>query len=63
MKTKLLAPTGILLILAIGNFIRLNANSQIRMVDFLAIFSIGALATFFIIQIILFLNAKKNSNA
>lgn len=58
MKNKSIILTVILLIIASGNYFRSNSLSNIRNVDFLSIFAIGALFGVLIVQI--FQLIKKN---
>ncbi|MES2590279.1 MAG: hypothetical protein V4608_00250 [Bacteroidota bacterium] len=60
MKNKSIVFTGILLVASIGNYIRLFNSSTIRMVEFVSIFAIGALAGVLLVQIIKGL--KNNGN-
>ncbi|WP_291150871.1 hypothetical protein [Flavobacterium sp. UBA7680] len=58
MKNKSIILTVILLIIASGNYFRSNSLSNIRNVDFLSIFAIGALFGVLVVQI--FQLIKKN---
>lgn len=43
---------AILFIIAIGNFSRINSTTEIRTVEFLSIFALGAIASLFLKEII-----------
>ena len=61
MKTKIIAFTAVLLIISIGNYFRINPNEDIRTVEFISIFAIGALSGVLLTHIILTLKDKNKS--
>lgn len=52
MKNKTIVITAILLVISIGNYLRIISNGSIRAVEFLSIFAIGALSGILITNII-----------
>ena len=50
---------AVLLMLSIGNFIRLTGNENIRAIQFLSIFIIGALSSLLINEFVSLLRAKR----
>jgi len=52
MKTKAIGMTTVLLIISIGNYVRIASNSNVRAVEFVSIWAIGALSGLLIFQII-----------
>jgi hypothetical protein len=51
MRNKTIVITTVLLIIAIGNYFRINTDGYIRSVEFLSIFAIGLLAGVLLVQI------------
>ncbi len=58
MKNRAIVVTAILLIASIGNYFRMMSDSQIRTVEFLSIFAMGAL-TAILLTLIIKMNTKK----
>lgn len=52
MKTKAIGMTVVLLIISIGNYARITSGANIRVVEFISIWAIGALSGLLIFQII-----------
>jgi len=52
MKTKAIGMTTVLLIISIGNYVRIASDSNVRAVEFVSIWAIGALSGLLIFQII-----------
>ena len=50
---------AVLLIITIGNFVRLKGNENIRTIQFLSIFVIGALSALLINELVILYKAKK----
>ena len=50
---------AVLLIITIGNFVRLKGNENIRTIQFLSIFVIGALSALLINELVVLFKAKK----
>jgi uncharacterized membrane protein len=61
MKKGAISITAILLIISIGNYSRIISDGNVRTVEFLSIFAIGALAGILITQIIAMVKDKKLS--
>ena len=51
MKNKTILITAVLLMASIGNYFRISAESNVRTVEFLSIFAIGALTGVLLTQI------------
>lgn len=52
MKTRAIGITAVLLIISIGNYFRINSNGNVRAVEFISVWAIGALSGLLIFQII-----------
>ena len=50
---------AVLLMITIGNFVRLKGNENIRTIQFLSIFVIGALSALLINELVILYKAKK----
>lgn len=50
---------AVLLIITIGNFVRLKGNENIRTIQFLSIFVIGALSALLINELVVLFKAKR----
>jgi hypothetical protein len=61
MKNKRIPITAILLLISIGNGVRITSHSQIRAVDFLSVLTIGVLIGILIMQIAVMLKEKKDA--
>ena len=59
MKNRAIVVTAILLIASIGNYFRMMSDSQIRTVEFLSIFAMGALTAILLTLIIKMKKKKK----
>jgi len=62
MKNKALVFTSIFLMISIGNYFRLVSDSNIRTIDFISIFAIGALSGVLLVQVIKTLKDKNKTN-
>jgi hypothetical protein len=51
MKNRLI-PTAVLLMLSVGNYFRISGNENIRTIQFLSIFAIGALSSLLVRELI-----------
>lgn len=61
MKNKVMLFTIVILIISIGNYFRIMYNGNIRTVEFISIFAIGALSGVLLTQIITILKAKNKT--
>lgn len=61
MKNRLI-PTAVLLMLSVGNYFRISGNENIRTVQFLSIFAIGALSALLIRELIEKFKDKKQND-
>jgi hypothetical protein len=52
MKTKAIGMTAVFLIISIGNYARISSHANVRTVEFISIWAIGALSGLLIFQII-----------
>ena len=59
MKNQKLVMLAVLLIISIGTFTRITGNENIRMVQFLSIFVIGALTSLLIREVAEMIKGKK----
>lgn len=59
MKNRRLVMLAVLLIISIGTFTRITGNENIRMVQFLSIFVIGALTSLLIREVAEMIKGKK----
>jgi hypothetical protein len=59
MKTRAIGITAVLLIISIGNYSRINSGGNVRAVDFISIWAIGALSGLLIFQIIKAIKMRK----
>ena len=50
---------AVLLIITIGNFVRLKGNENIRTIQFLSIFVIGALSALLVNELVVLFKAKR----
>ncbi len=62
MKNKALVFTSIFLMISIGNYFRIVSDSNIRTIDFISIFAIGALSGVLLVQVIKTLKDKNKTN-
>jgi len=58
MKKRSIIITAILLIISLGNYIEIISKSNIRTVEFISIFAIGALAGVLLTQIMIIVKKK-----
>ena len=61
MKNNRILMTTIFLIVTIGNYMRMGQNGQVRTVEFISIFVIGALSGILIMQIISAIKENKKA--
>jgi hypothetical protein len=59
MEKRAIIITTILLILSIGNYLRIISQTNIRSVEFISIFAIGVLTGILITQIVIIVRSKK----
>jgi hypothetical protein len=59
MKNKRIVILAVLLVLSVGNFTRLNGNENIRAIEFLSIFVIGAFSSLLIREVITLIKKKR----
>ena len=59
MEKRAIIITSILLILSIGNYLRIISQTNIRSVEFISIFAIGVLTGILITQIVIIVRSKK----
>ena len=59
MKNRRLILIAVLFMLSVGNYSRIIGNENIRTIQFLSIFTIGALSALLIKEIALLLKSKK----
>jgi hypothetical protein len=59
MKNKRAVVIAVMLVLSIGNFSRIEGNENIRTIQFLSVFAIGALSALLIREIALIFKAKR----
>ena len=62
MKKRELVFFGFLFILSIGNYARLTGNENVRLIQFISIFTIGAFASLWIAALVRLFKVKKNNN-
>ncbi len=62
MEKKGLIFFGVLLILSIGNYARLTGNENVRLIQFISIFTIGAFASLLIAALVRLFKVKKDNN-
>jgi len=59
MKTRVIGITAVLLIISIGNYSRINSGGNVRTVEFISVWAIGALSVLLIFQIIRAIKERK----
>lgn len=62
MKKGVIISTAMLLIISIGNYFRIISDSNVRAIDFVSIFAIGALAGVLLTQIIITIKNKNKKS-
>ncbi len=60
MQKKRSVLIAVLLMLSVGNYFRLTSNENVRAVQFLSIFAIGALSGLLIHEVVNLMKAKSN---
>jgi len=60
MQKKRSVLIAVLLMLSVGNYFRLTSNENVRAVQFLSIFAIGALSGLLIHEVVSLMKAKSN---
>ena len=59
MEKRRLIFLGFILILSVGNYFRLTGNENVRVIQFISIFTIGAFSSLFIVVLFRLFRAKK----